>query len=41
MMYNIFNDLKRIFVDRKKLDNKFSFNPNAAKLLENKPHLFI
>lgn len=40
-MYNFMKNLKRIFIDKQRLANRFSFHPAAAELYETNTHEFI
>lgn len=41
MLYNFMKDLKRIFTDKQRLTNRFSYHPAAAELYETNPHEYI
>lgn len=41
MLYNFMKDLKKIFTDKQRLANRFSFNPPAAELYETNAHEYI
>lgn len=41
MLYSLFSKMERMFNDKNKMENRSSYNPEAAKMLAMKPHTFI